>query len=258
MYHEVTDNPSDSGFQRPAAWRYAHGRGDFRAHLDAVAGGPCVPELVTDLPRGGAGSHVLLTFDDGGRSAEHVADELERRGWRGHFFIVTGLLGQPTFLRASDVRRLHERGHLIGSHSHTHPDIARDVPRAELLEEWRVSRRILEDLLGVPCLAASVPGGDISPLVLRTADETGYSYLFTSEPWLVPRTVGSCTVLGRVCVKRAMSPDTVAALVRFRGWHRVRIERVVKAIARRALAPLYRRYMRQSARLEPRLTARGA
>src|SRR5256885_8018335 len=53
-----------------------------------ISGG-CVPELVTDLEIDRPARHVLLTFDDGGRSAVHIGDELAARGWKGHFFIVT-------------------------------------------------------------------------------------------------------------------------------------------------------------------------
>jgi len=31
------------------------------------------------------GRHVLLTFDDGGKSALYASDQLSRRGWKGHF-----------------------------------------------------------------------------------------------------------------------------------------------------------------------------
>ena len=42
--------------------------------------------------------HVLLTFDDGGKSAVRIADLLEEQGWRGHFFITTAMIGEPGFV----------------------------------------------------------------------------------------------------------------------------------------------------------------
>ena len=36
----------------------------------------------------------MLTFDDGGPSALDAAGELAHRAWRGHFFIVTSLVGR--------------------------------------------------------------------------------------------------------------------------------------------------------------------
>ena len=40
MYHEVSDDPTTSGFQRPGALPYTMTTAAFRRHLDAIAGGP--------------------------------------------------------------------------------------------------------------------------------------------------------------------------------------------------------------------------
>ena len=68
-------------------------------------------------------SSWLITFDDGGVSAlQTTADLLEKYGWRGVFFVTTDRIGTPTFLNADHVRELHRRGHVIGSHSCSHPE----------------------------------------------------------------------------------------------------------------------------------------
>ncbi len=149
-YHDVTDDPSDSGFQRPAAMRYKLSRAAFARHLDAIgAGGP--PSRIFDVNLAIPGRHRLLTFDDGGQSAVAEADEIARRGWLGHFFVVTRLIGTRRFLTVSEVRYLRSCGHVIGSHSHTHPDIFREQPRTRMDDEWRVSSDILAQILGEPC-----------------------------------------------------------------------------------------------------------
>lgn len=244
MYHEVTDDPASSGFQRPAARRYLHSTAAFARHLEAIARGPLVPELVTRLDPSGPGRHLLLTFDDGGASARYAADELSRRGWPGHFFIVTGRLGERTFLGPSDLRAIRSAGHVIGSHSHTHPDIFRNCSRQQLMEEWRSSKSVLEDLLGEPCVAASVPGGDLSTTVVETAADTGFHYLFTSEPVLAPARLRQCWVLGRLCLKAGCAPRRLEALIRFQGWGRARMARSVKELLRRGLPGLYGFYVR--------------
>ena len=218
MYHEVTDDPTTSGFQRPGALAYKHTVAAFEAHLAQIAAAAVRPSLVTDLDLTQAGRHVLLTFDDGGRSARIAGELLAQRGWNGHFFIVTSLIGQRTFLDAAGIRALHDAGHLIGSHSHTHPNIFRDQDSSQMLEEWRTSADLLAQITGAPCLSASVPGGDISARVLESVDAAGLRYLFTSEPWLVPSRAGACAILGRYSVKLSTSPARVGTLVRFRGW----------------------------------------
>jgi peptidoglycan/xylan/chitin deacetylase (PgdA/CDA1 family) len=253
MYHEVTDDPKTSGFQRPGALPYTLTKAAFAGHLDAIADGQLEPELVSDLDLSvpGPHRHVLLTFDDGGASAMYAAEELRRRGWKAHFFIITGRIGERTFLKPADIKTLRAMGHIVGTHSHTHPDIFRALPRALMTTEWRVSRAILEALLGEPCVTASVPGGDISRVVLESAGEGGIRYLFTSEPLLRPERIGETWVFGRVILKAGVSTATIRELVTFRGWHRMQLLRRLGSIARALFPPLYAQYVRLRTRERP-------
>ncbi len=253
-YHDVTDDAAQSGFQRPAAMRYKLTTAAFTQQLNAIAAAG-TPGVITDLNLALPGRHHLLTFDDGGQSALTIGDELARRGWRGHFFLITRLIGSRRFLSAPDVRYLHSCGHLIGSHSHTHPDIFRDQPRARMDEEWQVSGDILAQLLGERCLTASVPGGDLSAVVVESAAEAGVRFLFTSEPWLSPRLVRArkqdkagqgraCWMIGRVCPTTDATLEQVAAWARFRGWRGALLVRRLKEMARAGFPSLYRQYVR--------------
>jgi peptidoglycan/xylan/chitin deacetylase (PgdA/CDA1 family) len=242
-YHEVTDDGRAAGFQRSGARPYKHGRAAFARHLDAIARGPRAPELVTELDLTRPGRHLLLTFDDGGKSAVHIADTLAARGWKGHFFIVTGLIGTRTFLSAENIRYLRSAGHVVGSHSVTHPDIFREQPFERMIDEWRVSCDTLAQLLGEPCRSASVPGGDISPRVLQSAGAAGLAYLFTSEPVLEPAQVGGCWILGRFVPKVGTSARRIGELAQFRGWRRARLVRELKGLVRTGFPGLYRQYV---------------
>lgn len=246
MYHEITDDPTTSGFQRAGALPYTFGTRAFARHLDAIAASPMRPELVTgiDLGRKSRARHLVLTFDDGGASALYAAEQLAKRGWKAHFFIVTARLGERTFLKPADVRTLRSAGHVIGTHSHTHPDIFSRLSPSLMASEWGVSRAILESLLGEPCIAASVPGGDISRAVLESAGGAGIRYLFTSEPLLAPERVGETWILGRVSLKSSMSAATITELVAFRGWHRAKFLRRLKVMARTLSPTLYAQYVR--------------
>ena len=93
-YHDVTDDPLDSGFRGPGALPFKLSRSAFGRHLEAMAGASIDPQLVTAIDLTAPGRSVLLTFDDGGTSALQVGDELCRRGWLGHFFIVTDRIGE--------------------------------------------------------------------------------------------------------------------------------------------------------------------
>jgi peptidoglycan/xylan/chitin deacetylase (PgdA/CDA1 family) len=247
-YHDVTDQPSESGFQRNGAVAFKLGARQFHQHLDRIALSGITPALVTDIDLTRPGRHLLLTFDDGGKSAVRIGDELCRRGWRGHFFITTGLIGRRTFLTAGEIRHLRRSGHLVGSHSHSHPDIYRELQWEQMIVEWRRSSDLLAQLLGEPCSSGAVPGGEISADVLRSAGAAGLRYLFTSEPSVRPQIASGCWILGRFCVKTSTSADDIGQLVRFRGWAGKLFVRRFKAAVSRSLPPLYRLYVTRSAR----------
>jgi peptidoglycan/xylan/chitin deacetylase (PgdA/CDA1 family) len=216
MYHDVVVEAElgASGFTRPTARAYKVGLDRFREQLDAVAAacaGP--PAVVTELPRPAhpAKTPFMLTFDDGGVSAHTlVGPELERLGWRGHFFVTTSLIGERSFLDAGQIRDLHERGHVIGSHSHTHPTRMAGCGREQLHDEWARSAAVLEALLGTPITTASVPGGHYAEHVAEEAASAGVEALFTSEPTSRSHVVDGCLVLGRYTIA-AGTPATVTA-----------------------------------------------
>jgi peptidoglycan/xylan/chitin deacetylase (PgdA/CDA1 family) len=180
-YHDIAA-PSERaafGFPGPTAARYKLDPTTFAAHLDAMAATGAQVGLVDParpLPR------VALTFDDGGASALAAADAVERRGWRAHFFVTTARIATPGFLTEQGIRDLVQRGHVVGSHSHTHPTYMGRLGRADITAEWERSRSILADVLGEAPLLASVPGGFLSRAVVDSAAATGYRVLMTSEP----------------------------------------------------------------------------
>lgn len=243
LYHDIVDDPQESGFQRRSAMVYKQSRALFAKHLDRIASNGLVAGRVTDLNFQQPGKHVLMTFDDGGRGALHAAEELNRRGWKGHFFVTTSLLGTSTFLDASAIRYLHSCGHVIGSHSHSHPDIFKALSFARMLAEWGQSCDLLSDLLGAPCVAASVPGGDVSRRVFQSADAAGIQFLFTSDPFLVPRQEGACRILGRICPKADIPLPALQRLAEFRGWTKEAVRGRVKSGLKTAFFPLYRIYV---------------
>jgi peptidoglycan/xylan/chitin deacetylase (PgdA/CDA1 family) len=247
-FHDVTDWPEESGFQRNGARPYKLGTAAFASHLGEIAAARARPDLVTGIDLTRPGRHLLLTFDDGGKSALHIADQLERRGWLGHFFISTGLIGRRTFLDAREIRGLRKAGHLIGTHSHNHPDIYRELSWERMVVEWSQSSDILAQLLGEPCDVGAIPGGESSEAVFRSASAAGLRHLFTSEPQIEPRIVGGCWVLGRFCIKNTTPAHEVARLIRFQGWGNRLLIRRLKSALSHSLPPLYRLYVGRSTR----------
>ena len=208
MYHDVTapGRHQESGFPDADAALYKLDEAQFAAHLNALADGLPAPEVsLNDSWR--------ITFDDGGVSARTtIAPALAAKNWRGWFFMTTNYIGAPAFLNAAQLRELHAQGHVIGSHSCSHPARFSHLSYAEMLREWRDSLAKLSDILGANVTTASVPGGFYSRDVARAAAEAGLKTLFNSEPTSKTKTVDGCQVIGRYAIQRATPPRAAAAL----------------------------------------------
>lgn len=217
MYHDVIAAGDDaaSGFPGAGAATYKLERKQFEEHLQAIAERvPHQPIVTSDLASWtDASAPLLITFDDGGVSAHNpIADLLEARGWRGHFFVTTDYIDTPAFLNREQVRELHRRGHVMGSHSCSHPLRMSRCGWEDLVREWRASVEVLSDILGSRVEVASVPGGHYSRKVAEAASLAGIKTLFTSEPTTSVRRVDDCLVLGRYAIQRWTPTETAAAL----------------------------------------------
>ena len=106
-----------------------------------------------------------------------------------------------------------DRGHIIGSHSHTHPKVFSDLKPNEIKEEWDQSYAILKNLLGETNLTASLPNGRSSKEVLRYAFNAGFTSIYTSEPKTKIKKVGENSILGRFVVLENTSTDAVVNIV---------------------------------------------
>lgn len=243
LYHDVCDDPSETGFQRPAALPYKHRIGEFLQHLEIVAEVAPRPLTIPEyLEYPSTEYSVMLTFDDGGKSAMRIADILDEKSWRGHFFVTTSMIGQRAFLCSPDIRELNARGHWIGSHSHSHRTPFNSLSPMQMRGEWNESLLILSDILGKEIVSASVPGGDISRSVLRSAADSGIKWLFTSEPRIRPWACGPLLCFGRICPKAGVPLDRVRRLATCKGLGRERGLRLIKTAGKRLLRPVYIRW----------------
>ena len=89
MYHDVVPEGAEdtSGFPGRDAALYKVTPGQFAAHMDAIQ----------KSVAGAAPSGFVATFDDGGVAAMTAADALERRGFRGDFFVTANYIGTGVF-----------------------------------------------------------------------------------------------------------------------------------------------------------------
>ncbi len=210
LFHDVyLSDPGESGFTLKAADRYKLSVCEFEAQLGALSA------------TGAIGAGARLTFDDGGVSFYTIAaNRLEARGLRAHCFVSTDFVGQSGFLSAPQIRELDGRGHVIGTHSASHPPRFSSLAHPVMLREWSDSRKMLEDILGRAVTTGSVPGGYFSKAVARAAAEAGLLLLFNSEPVRSTREIDGCTVAGRFAIRRGAPSDRSRKLVQRAPWTR--------------------------------------
>lgn len=264
LFHDVyASDPAESGFVSAAANRYKLPLAAFDAQLAHIASlrrdAPVAADsadLIADAARKGyeatlaelawsGGSHppYTITFDDGGVSYYTlVADRLEARGWRGACFVPTDFIGTRGFVDVRQIRELDARGHVIGTHSSSHPPRFSALPYEAMVREWRDSRARLEDIVGHAVRAASVPGGYFSAAVARAAGNAGLSALYTSEPITAVQRATAPALLGRFTVRhgdaadagmRFLAPAPWARAAAWLGWN-------AKGLIKPILGPAYR------------------
>lgn len=194
MYHDIVlESDKSSGFQNDSAFQYKVQKGDFEKQVSALKE-----------------DDVEFTFDDGGISFRTIAAPiLESNGKRGVFFIATNYIGTPGFLNENQLRELDSRGHLIGSHSCSHPHNMTDLTESEIEREWEESVRKLGNILGHKVEVASIPNGYKNNKILKYAEKAGIKTLWTSD--LVDSKFGKMELKGRYVIHKDTSlEDTIA------------------------------------------------
>lgn len=220
MYHDIVEtNDKTSGFQNESAFQYKVEEHIFEEQVKALQG-----------------KDVVFTFDDGGVSFyTKAAPILEKYGRKGLFFISTKYIGTPGFLTTDQVKELSGRGHVIGSHSHTHPEIFTKLSKEETRGEWQKSEEILTGILGDKTLALSIPNGYASKVIMEEAIKCGYTDIYTSQPTTKIQQYKNHNVIGRYVVHNGMSTRDVLRIVESKGirqkmalkWH---LLNVVKSV----------------------------
>jgi peptidoglycan/xylan/chitin deacetylase (PgdA/CDA1 family) len=198
LYWSCLD-PSTSGISYDSAWQSDKAdewaQTAFRFYVPAK--GQCMGTVMHIVDRDGwleTTSHSLyeakewplarplasVCFDDISKTAVTIgAPELEKRGMKGSFYIVTTWLDREggDYISSGDVRTLYEAGHEIGSHS-AHHALMTTLTDADLRLEMTKSKYIL-DSLGVYPTGLAYPYGDFDNRVQIAASEV-YGYMRTS------------------------------------------------------------------------------
>jgi peptidoglycan/xylan/chitin deacetylase (PgdA/CDA1 family) len=137
---------------------------------------------------------ITITFDDGFRNVLHFGlTPLRTFQFHAILFLVADLIGRTNeweqrecearelLMDQAQVREWLAAGHEIGSHTCTHPFLARlSTHRAG--EEITASRKKIEDLFGVPVEHFCYPYGEWNETLRDLVADAGYKTACTTEP----------------------------------------------------------------------------
>jgi peptidoglycan/xylan/chitin deacetylase (PgdA/CDA1 family) len=135
-----------------------------------------------------------LTFDDGPNPAitPRLLDLLDKFDAKATFFVIGRFVRECPQL----VREISSRGHLVGNHSQTHPNLFWLSPGG-VRSELQQCQDALRETLGAPAKYFRPPFGHRNPWVVRSARKLGMqTIMWTLLPgdwrerpvgWLIPR-----------------------------------------------------------------------
>lgn len=197
MYHDVYKAlVCESGFQTDGANHYKITEAAFEEQIKQISGLP-----------------VTLTFDDGGISFYTIiAPILEKYHLIGHFYIATNHIGTNGFMDENQIKDLHKRGHVIGSHSCSHPSDFRAVPFDARKKEWEDSVRRLSEIIGEQVKEVSIPNGFLQKDDIKIFEELGITTIYTSKLG-ENRKNGPMMIKGRIGVDKTMSSERVMSIL---------------------------------------------
>jgi len=165
MYHSIS---REQGGQRIPYFETNTFPSVFEEHIRFLAANGYktvgLESLVADDTEITGSKRVVITFDDGYvdfyRNAFPVLGEY---GATASVFLPTGFISTPrkTFkdracLDWNEIRELSQYGIGFGSHTHSHPELTTLSP-AQMKEELRVSKEIIENKTGKPVLSFAYP-----------------------------------------------------------------------------------------------------
>ena len=128
-------------------------------------------------PAANSGSKVIaLTFDDGpGPYTAQLLDILDQHGAKATFFLI----GSKVSSQANVVRSIHARGHQLGNHSWSHPELPK-LPVNQIAGEIDRTNDAIKQSTGVTPTVMRPPYGAVNSAVLEQLRLRGMSSILWS------------------------------------------------------------------------------
>ena len=135
------------------------------------------PAPAVPAPAPTTGNKVIaLTFDDGpGPHTAHLLDILDQYGAKATFFLI----GSKVSSQANVVRSIHARGHQLGNHSWSHPELPK-LPVDQIAGEIDRTNDAIKQATGVTPIVMRPPYGAVNGTVLEQLRLRGMSSILWS------------------------------------------------------------------------------
>lgn len=173
-YHRVNDETADY-LSVPVR--------QFREQIQFLAEEGYQTMGLKDLMKGAAApKSIVITFDDGFQdNYENAFPVLAEFGFSATIFCIAKKIGQPFFLRISEIKEMHHAGFEFGSHTLTHPHLK---SLAADKKWWEIfgSKRFLEELIGFKCDLFCYPFGEYDAQAVRMVEHAGYRAACSNRP----------------------------------------------------------------------------
>lgn len=121
---------------------------------------------------------VLFTVDDGWKNAKIIADELNKRGWRGVLFMPSLVENSSCCLSAADLKAINSAGLVVENHSRSHSASKSMVGGSVLIADIEAAQRDLESATGSRPSLFAYPYGRATPRAREAAESLGFTALF--------------------------------------------------------------------------------
>jgi peptidoglycan/xylan/chitin deacetylase (PgdA/CDA1 family) len=183
LYHEVTDFPERTKKIRKMSPADSLLTKQFEEQMACLSDRPntnvvTVDDIFAEAQDGAR--KVVLTFDDGFIGNYLFAfNILEKYGYKATFFVTVNNISRNRYMSWDQLGVLYKNGHLIQSHTMTHPMLG-ECDGSLITYELETSKKIIEDKIGAPVKYLSLPFGSSNERVITIAKELGYQGIFTS------------------------------------------------------------------------------
>lgn len=138
---------------------------------------------------------IAISFDAawGNEYTSFILDTLDKYNIKSTFFLV----GFWVDKYPEDVKEIARRGHDIGNHSTTHPNMSQ-LSKEKIIEEIKTTEKKIEELTGIKPFLFRPPFGDYNDLLIRTLREEGYYPIQWDVDSLDWKELGAQSVIDRV------------------------------------------------------------